>query len=248
MNLTCDNVEFIAKEDDTHLRLESSAIQGQSGMAGEAVNFTFLTRFERFSTDREAFGPFVFEIEFRRLDAATLAKFQQDLKNLSNMVSTTPEEEMKQLLESCYTKLLTELIAKSPEMEIKQLKMRTSKGDLFSKLRISLAQTGVSILDNPLLALNGLSADLDFSVSESLFVSLAESGYGSSSSKDSEQDRAIAQKLAAQKARNTLSTLLAEKILVSDKGSLKANASFASGKLVINGRKLGIADLFKPGS
>jgi len=108
-----------------------------------------LARFDKVLAEGQAYGPFIFELELRKLDPATLAAFRQNMKDLQAQLGVKPEEELKQAFEASYMKLLTGLIAKSPEMEIKQLKAGTPWGDFNAHAQVAIAESGASIHDNP---------------------------------------------------------------------------------------------------
>jgi len=98
---------------------------------------------------------------------------------------------------------------------------------------------------NILFLLANLSASADVVVSEPLFFFLMENSLRSELASENRSDSQELQKAAGEKAAAVVETLLAQNFIQRDKGSFKTSASYKSGKVTINGRKLNIMDLLK---
>ena len=76
-----------------------------------------------------------------------------------------------------------------------------------------------------------------FSYTQSIYLK-SEIG-GSANRPDSPE----VQRAARAKAAGIVQTLLAQNLIVREKGSLKTSASYKSGKVIVNGRKINVTDL-----
>ncbi|MFZ2446900.1 MAG: YdgA family protein [Syntrophobacteraceae bacterium] len=245
MNLSCENVEYKPTDGSAASRLESAEFQSGTGVSGDTITASLLARFGKVHAEGQAYGPFVFELELRKLDAATLAAFQEGMKDLQAQIGVKPDEELKQAFEASYMKLLTGLIAKAPEMELRQLKAVTPWGEFNSHLQVAIAESGASILDNPLLALTSLSASLESAVSERLLVYVLVNSFKGDFEQEREEAPQQAEGMATEKARSVIEGLMSQGFLVREGETLKANASYKLGNLVVNGRQLNLGDLLK---
>lgn len=255
LNFFCKRIELHSKEDNLRALVESTTVQAESVVSGDTVSCSLTTRFDRAAIDEEGYGPFAFELEFRRLEPEAIARFQQDMKEVQSRFAGTSDEDIQAIMAACYKRLLQRLLAKSPEVEIKQLKMSTPKGDLSGKLKITVADTGGSLLENPLLALNSIGIDLKGQISEPLLLYWMESafkgdfegkgelGNGGDPGKSVPSDPEQAGKLAAEKASSTIARLLQQNMIVRENGSIKTRASYSTGHLTINGKTRSLADL-----
>jgi len=245
MSLLCESIDFYSVEEDTRFRLESPLVQLESGVTGDRINLSLLTRFEKLTASGDIFGPFVFELEFRKLDPESIARFQQDMKEMQGQLAASSGEAAKEKLEAAYMRLLTGLVDKAPEMALKQLKLGTSRGSLDGRLAVGIAETGGSILKNPLLALGSVSANLDVSISEPLLMYILENRFrGDSEGRDGE-NTAEERRMAAEQIAQILTGLVEQKLVLKETGSFKTSASFQAGDLTVNGRKLNLGDLLK---
>lgn len=270
-NISCNNVEARSDPDNSIGRLESAAIQAESGVTGDTFNGSITTKFDKLSIDGDTYGPFAFEMEFRKLDPASIARFQQDMKDVQGRVAGKSSEESNAILEECYKRLAKGLLTKSPELEIKQLKLNTPKGDLNGKLKVSIADTGGAILENPILLLSSLGISLDAQIAEPLLLFWMESvfkgdfegqaeaenregledqeGEDDGQSQDQNQENAapkdpeLAKKLAAEKAAGIIAGLIEQNMAVRENGTIKASASYDKSNLVINGKKINLMEL-----
>jgi uncharacterized protein YdgA (DUF945 family) len=245
MSISSNNIEASSNEGKPVFLLESPGIQMETGVSGETIHGSFLARFEKLSAGGDVYGPFTFDLDANKLDPAAIARFQENLKVLQDQMSNKSEEELKSGFASCYKQFLIDLLAKSPEVELKQVSIKTSRGDLTGKLKIGVSGPAGEMSGNILFLLANLSASADVVVSEPLFFFLMENSLRSELASENRSDSQELQKAAGEKAAAVVETLLAQNFIQRDKGSFKTSASYKSGKVTINGRKLNIMDLLK---
>lgn len=242
--LKCGSFDFHSVEDNTRARLESPVIKAESSDSGETARGSLIAGFDKLAVNGDSFGPFVFDLELRKLDISTILLFEQNLKNLQKQLPTKSGEEIQGLFTECYTQLLTGLITKSPELELKQLKLGTPMGDVSAGLKISIGESGAA-LPNLLIALAGASASLEAAISEPLLSFFLENSFRADFTKKEGLGQEAAKLKAAQKAREVISTLLDQRIVIRDGDGIRSSATYQAGKLVINGRGLNLMELLR---
>lgn len=244
VSVACEQVEF-KNAGVVAFSLQTAMLREASWFVGEAVNASLTARLEKLTAAGMAFGPFVFELELRKLDADALARLQQKVEGIQAKLFAKSAEEALQDLSPIYKQFLVEILSKSPEMEIKQLKAATPWGGFDARFSISVSESGGLIVENPLAALASVSASLDASVSEQLLSMVMESGIKSDIQKEDLDDPAKAEKMAGDSAREIIQGLIAQNLIVRDNQNLKANATYRPGKLEVNGKPLNLQDMLQ---
>jgi uncharacterized protein YdgA (DUF945 family) len=222
------------EKENTSFNLRLLGLKAESGVSGETVNGAFRLSFEKLNAGGMGLGPFEMEFEARRLDADVLSRFQKlapELRQKAAEQTQNAKGEMEKLL----TQIVVDLLENSPEFEIKRLEIRTDKGDLSGRARLSFPSPGKNLAGNILTLLFSMDASAELSVSEALFYLVAENAFRGGSEQDPQS--------AKTRANGLVMGLMASKYIISDGGSFKSSATFKHGTLTVNGRKLGLSDL-----
>ena len=231
--LSIGSIEGMEK-DNTSFNLTSLGLKTESGVSGETINGSLRLSFEKLKADGLGLGPFAVEFEARKLDAEVLSSFQK----------LVPEFRKKALqqtgnangeVEKLFTQIMVELLANSPQFEIKQLAIRTDKGDLSGRAKLTFAGPGKILAGNILALLGSIDASAELSVSEALLYLVAENVFRGGSAQDPES--------AKMGAKALVIGLMAGKYIISDGGSFKSSATFKHGILTVNGRRLDLSSL-----
>src|SRR5208337_383194 len=231
--LSIGSIEGMEK-DNTSFNLTSLGLKAESGVSGETINGSLRLSFEKLKADGLGLGPFAVEFEARKLDAEVLSSFQK----------LVPEFRKKALqqtgnangeVEKLFTQIMVELLANSPQFEIKQLAIRTDKGDLSGRAKLTFAGPGKILAGNILALLGSIDASAELSVSEALLYLVAENVFRGGSAQDPES--------AKMGAKALVIGLMAGKYIISDGGSFKSSATFKHGILTVNGRRLDLSSL-----
>ncbi|MHC1727710.1 MAG: YdgA family protein [Syntrophobacteraceae bacterium] len=243
-SVSVGSIELIDKRSGSiPFLLQAPGFHAAAVVAGETINSSLRIEFERVTAANEAFGPFIFEFEARKLDPDALSRIPQLATDISGKLQGSSD--IKGVLSQFYSGLLIDLLARSPEFELKRLEIRTGKGDLTGKAKLAFAGSGPA--GNIFALLQSVSASVDLSISEALFFFVAERAMraeaapGASNPGDPEKSDA----LARQNARELSDLLLSQNLMVREDGSLKSSAAYKQGRLTLNGRKIQAADLFK---
>jgi uncharacterized protein YdgA (DUF945 family) len=179
-------------------------------------------------------GPFALEFEARKLDADVLSRFQKLVPELRKKAAEQTGN-AKGEIEKLFTQIMVDLLGNSPEFEIKQLEIRTDKGDLSGKAKLTFAGPKKNLAGNILALLFNIDASAELSVSEALLYLVAENVFRDVSAQDPES--------AKMSANGLVMGLKASKYIISEGGSFKSSATFKHGMLTVNGRKLGLSNL-----
>ncbi len=222
-------------QDNTPFSMKSFEIKAESGVSGETVGMSMRLNLEKVNAGGMGLGPFALEFEARKLDAEVLSRFQKLAPQIQKKVAEHTEgakEEMEKLVSG----LMADLLAKSPEFEIKQLNVKTDKGDLSGRAKLTFNGPGLHLGANILALLASIDASAELSVSEPLFLLIAENALRDGSAPQSEE-------AAKASATGIVDGLIAANIMVRSDDSFQSNATYKHGVVTINGRKLDLSKL-----
>jgi uncharacterized protein YdgA (DUF945 family) len=244
MTISGGNIEASSNEGEPVFRLESPSIQAETDVSGETIHGSFRAQFDKLAAGGDIYGPFNFDLEARKLDPVAIGRFQQNLKNLQDQMPDKSDEDLMSGFTSCYKQLLIDLLAKSPEVELKQVRINTSRGDLTGRMNVAVAGPAGDLTGNILFLLSNLTANADVAISEPLLFFLMENSFRNEfESSGNRPDSPEVQMAARAKTTGIVQTLLAQNLVVREKGSLKTSASYKAGKVTVNGRKVNVMDL-----
>ncbi len=231
--LSIGSIEVMEKEDTT-FNLTSFGLKAESWVSGETINGALRLSFEKLKAEDLELGPFVMEFDARKLDAEVLSHFQKIVPELRKKAAEQTGSANREI-EKIFIQMTVDLLAKSPEFEIKQLTVRTDRGDLIGRARLSFAGPGKNIAGNILAVLGSIDASAELSVSEALLYLVAENVFRGASAQDPESAKTGANELVTR--------LMAAKYIISEGGSFKSNATFKNCTLTVNGRKMDLSNL-----
>jgi uncharacterized protein YdgA (DUF945 family) len=219
----------------------------------DVVNYSMALQIDKALTDDTSYGPGTFELEVRKLDAASLAELQQIFKELEDQFPHRSMEEINQMMLAKYSEILPGLIKKSPEIEITQLSLKTTDGDFLGKAKIIFDGTNAAAMSNPLFLLSAVTAHAEFTITDRLLHRIHESSHrkkiiaavrqGRAEPLSDEEIKALAQV----RSKESLAALVAQNVLVHEDGKYKASADYEQGRMMLNGRPLTLQDLLQQG-
>ena len=231
--LSIGSIEGMGKE-NISFNLRSLGFKAESGVSGETVNVALLLSFEKLSAGGMGLGPFALEFEARKLDADVLSRFEKLVPELRKKAAEQTDN-AKGEIKKLFTQVMLELLGNSPEFEIKQLEIRTDKGDLSGRARLTFEGSKKNLPKSILALLVSIDASAELSVSEALLYLVAENVFREGSEQDPES--------AKMSAKGLVMGLKASKYIISEAGSFKSSATFKHGILTVNGRKLNLSNL-----
>ncbi|HOV87706.1 MAG TPA: YdgA family protein [Syntrophobacteraceae bacterium] len=245
-------LEFDEKKENesTSFLMKGLSATTSARASGDTVTFLGAVRADQMAFDGIQAGPGVFELEFRNLDAASLAQLQKTLDELQKHPLPGPPETVQERTLARYMEILPGLLKRSPELELKQLEVKTGDGDFTGKAMIAYdgAKSGSAVNLPALLA--GVSAQAEFQVGERLLrrVSAAfmkdtlieemegevEEGAGT------ELDDLVSARIEQQ-----LTALTAQDLIVKKDGYYGIKGAYKGGQILLNGRPLQLQELLR---
>lgn len=248
-------LKFIEKKAGEERRFSMIGLQVEtsSHASTDTINYAMTVRIDRVLTDDMQYGPGVCKVELRKFDAASLARLQQAVQDLQAQLPQRSAEGINQMIFANYAEILPGLMKKSPEIEIAELSLKTSDGDFRGQAKIVFDGTNTAAMINPLFLLSAVTAHAEFSVADRLLQRIQEPAQreeiiaaveqGKIEPLSDEEIRA----LTASKGRERLQDLVNQNILLYEDGHYKASADYQQGRIILNGRQLGLQDLLQQG-
>jgi uncharacterized protein YdgA (DUF945 family) len=131
-------MEFVDKQGDASpaVRIRAFNINTSNKASGDNLNCVVGIRTEQVKVGDMQYGPGIFELELRNLDAASISRLQQAVRELQTQQPQPSVEQMQTMMLAKYGEILPGLLKKSPELEITQLQVKTSEGDFMGKAKI----------------------------------------------------------------------------------------------------------------
>jgi uncharacterized protein YdgA (DUF945 family) len=234
MALSIGSIEFV-EEGSPPFNLNSLGMQAESGVSGQTINGTFRLNFDKLSAAGLGVGPFLIEFEARKLDADVLSRFERLVPKFRKK-DEGQAEDSNEVMDVLVREVLGGLLAKSPEFEIKQLEIRTDRGDMSGRARLTFAGSGENLAGNILALLGSIDASADLKVSEALFFMIAENALRDSSAPQPEE-------AAKSRVSGLVMELTAANIISREDGAFKSSATYKHGIITVNGRKLDLSHL-----
>jgi uncharacterized protein YdgA (DUF945 family) len=246
-------MEFADKQGDASraFRIQAFKINTSNKASGDNLNVVVGIRTEQVKVGEAQYGPGIFELELRNLDAASISRLQQALHELQTQQPQPSVEQMQTMMLAKYGEILPGLLKKSPELEVTQLQLKTSDGDFMGKAKIAFDGTKADSMQNLLALATALTAQAEFKVGEGLVHSVAasvmkesivEESKGEQGGTPSDQE---VKALATARIDEQLNALVAQNILVKGNDNYQASASYKAGAIVLNGRPLSLQNLLR---
>jgi uncharacterized protein YdgA (DUF945 family) len=243
MHFNVADLELVDREkgDGDHFALSNLRAEVSNSALNDALNSSFTVHVDRMSVGAAAYGPGVFELELRKLDAASWAELQRMLQEINASRLQYSESELMSVMATRFSEVLPRLVKNSPEIEIKQLGVKTNDGDATGRLKISIDGSKGAALLQPFALLSAVSVQAEASAAETLLGKVLTSYYEKQlSEEETDLNEEVANKHAQSLTVRQLDALVAEEFLVRQNGSYSAAASYRSGQIVFNGRNAAV--------
>jgi uncharacterized protein YdgA (DUF945 family) len=244
-------LEVAEKEgrEETRFSMRGLKMMTKSEGAADTINYAMTMQVDKVMADDTPYGPGAFEMELRKIDAASLAKLQKDIGELQAEFSRRPPKEVNQMMLAKYAEALPELMKASPEVEIIQVKLKTGQGDFFGKAKIVVDGSNAAALANPLFLLSAVKAHAELTVTDRLLKKFFQAEFEEDVIEAAKQTEVAeltdeeVTALATSKTETRLAELVEKNILVYKDGNFKASADYRAGTVTLNGRPVTLQDL-----
>lgn len=259
-SLSLSDLEFVETEEErpTTFYLRGVNVHTSNKAAGDNINSLLAIRTDQMKLEDIQYGPGVFELEFRNLDAASIAKLQKMLREVDAQPQQQQSEEAAEMLSLAkYGEILAGLLRKSPEIEITKFDVKTTEGDFTAKAKVSFDGTKAGPDFNILALANAISAQADCKVGERLLrrllsVTTKDNIIAEMKEKSGDDDSELDSELPDEKELNALVSsaveeqlkgLMQQGLLQKADGEYRSSASYKAGQIVLNGRPISLQDL-----
>ncbi len=170
--LGVDKLTMVDRTKGETIVLDGLRLSTNTQEAGGNINSTLTFQFRGIESGSGKQGAGQINLQVRKLDVATLVKFQKDVRELRKQ--KMPPEQVNMMVLGKTMELLGQLAKKSPELEITKLSFKAADGEVTGKAKFVLDGSQLDVSGNPMLMLKALSGEGEISLPDSIVRLLAE--------------------------------------------------------------------------
>lgn len=154
------------------ISLDGLRLGSDTQEAGGNLNSTLTFQFRAMESGDSKQGAAQINLQLRKLDVASLVKFQNEVRALRKQ--KMPPEQVNMMVLGKTMELLGQLAKKSPELEVTKLSFKAEDGEVTGKAKFVLDGSQLDVGGNPMLMLKALSGEGEISLPDSIVRLLAE--------------------------------------------------------------------------
>jgi len=154
------------------ISLDGLRLSTNTQETGGNLNSTLTFQFTGMESGGNKQGAAQINLQLRKLDVATLVKYQKDVRALRKQ--KLPPEQANMMVLGKTMELLGQLAKKTPEVEITKLSFKAADGEVTGKAKFVLDGSQLDVSGNPMLMLKALSGEGEVSLPDSIVRLLAE--------------------------------------------------------------------------
>jgi uncharacterized protein YdgA (DUF945 family) len=170
--LGVEKLEMDDPKKNESIKLDGLRLSSNTQEAGGNLNSTLIFQFRAMESGGSKQGAAQINLQLRKLDVASLVKFQNEVRALRK--KKTPPEQTNMMILGKSMELLGQLAKKSPELEITKLSFKAEDGEVTGKAKFVLDGSQLDVSGNPMLMLKALSGEGEISLPDSIVRLLAE--------------------------------------------------------------------------
>lgn len=227
------------------MSLEALEISTSARPEGDNVNLNIGYKLGQARAGEESYGPAQLAMELRRLDAAAMRKFSNEINGISRGNLPAPQAAM--MVAGKTLELIGTLAKKAPELEITHLSFKTRAGEVTGKAKFVLDGRNSNLAENPLQLLLALAGDAEVAVPPAVVKQWltplirrdidAQRQRGALSATDmAKLDSRIMDEIVDRVFPQYLSRHEFTRLLVEDQGLFKLTLSLHRGQFLLNGK------------
>lgn len=244
--LSVDKLLLDDRSKGEKIAIDGLRVSSSSQEAGGNLNSTLTLQSGGMEVGGSKQGAAQLTVQVRKLDVATLVRFQKEIRELRK--KKVPPEQANMMIVGKSLELLGNLAKKSPELEITRLNFKTADGEVTGKAKFVLDGSQLDVSGNPMLMLKALSGEGEISLPDSVVRLLAEPDVKrdietlktSGKLTDAEIARLTPQRIAAitsqaiQELPQYRDTVISRLKLVPDGPNYKIVAALKNGQMQVN--------------
>ncbi len=187
-------------------------------------------------------GPLGYEIDFSRLDSATIIEIQSQLQALQLDMPEESSDELGTRILSIYSAALPDLLKKSPEISLNYLRIQSPDGDLWGKGKVVFNGADLPPITDLEDFAGIVSGDSDFQISASLLQAVLREFLTPQMlmMRDSGQmgaiDDAAFEASLEQAISGQIANLVAQEILTEDGNNYRLTLAYKDRQATLNGK------------
>ena len=170
--LGIDKLAMDDKSKGEQISIEGVRLSSNTQEASGNLNSTLTFQFKSLEAGGVKQGAAQIGMQLRKLDVATLVKFQKEVRELRKQ--KMPAEQVNMMVLGKTMELLGQLAKKSPELEITKLSFKAEDGEVTGRAKFVLDGSQLDVSGNPMLMLKALSGEGEVSLPDSIVRLLAE--------------------------------------------------------------------------
>ena len=235
-------IDIEKKQAKKRFSVENIELTGLTEVSNSNLNSTHRLGFASLRADGAKYGPGLYEIAIRKIDAPAWGRLQKTLKDVQKV--DAPDEKQSLIVFGKIIEILPDLLKKSPEIELTKLSLKTPEGEVLGRAKVIIDGSSPELIKNPFFLLSSLNAEAYISIPAPFFESMLrnlarknliaeieERGY------DIPSDREI-NELTSSAAAQELQSLVEQGIFVREEDDLKLRATYKQGELKLNGQPI----------
>lgn len=172
MAFSVDKLRIDDKAKAEQISIDGLRLSTSTQEAGGSVNSSLTFQFRGLEAGGSKQGAGQIGMQLRKLDVATLVKFQKEVRELRKQ--KLPPEQVNMMVMGKTMELLGQLAKKSPELEITKLSFKAEDGEVTGRAKFVLDGSQLDVSGNPMLMLKALSGEGEISLPDSIVRLLAE--------------------------------------------------------------------------
>ena len=172
MAFSVDKLRMDDKAKAEQISIDGLRLSTSTQEAGGSVNSSLTFQFRGLEAGGSKQGAGQIGMQLRKLDVATLVKFQKEVRELRKQ--KLPPEQVNMMVMGKTMELLGQLAKKSPELEITKLSFKAEDGEVTGRAKFVLDGSQLDVSGNPMLMLKALSGEGEISLPDSIVRLLAE--------------------------------------------------------------------------
>ena len=228
-----------SKSKDTKFEMGGFTVTSNTKENGNVINHTQTARINHVLFNNMKHGPFVYELELRNLDAATLQKLMEKVAMMQRQAMNNPGLGPDPQLLIEMSQLIPGLLKKGVELELKKLSIDTRDGNFTARLKISFTGDTAAAVANPIMLLSALKIDAEASTSEYLLTkTMKRITKGTILKKNRAAGKKVnnfeLDRMASRECRDQLKALQTRGLISRDQDHFKATISYRDGTFKIN--------------
>lgn len=217
-----------------------------SDVSDGSISSTMELNVESILAGEKHFGPGYYQLKLSNLDAESLGKIQQQVKELKRQ--GVPQEQMGIMMIANMFSVLPDLLARGPKFEITNMSLESDYGRMEGKGQVYFDTNNKAAMINPMLLKDAIIAELEFSIPEELLVLMVASKIENEAPEtEPVHNKEKIESTAREQVKKQMDMLVEQNILVRSGKNYNISASFMNGRITVNGSEFNLPLIPIPG-